>query len=144
MDTFIINDTWTLSKGTHDGMPLLVRFRQALDVVTGEELLPHQLKITWDFTENSDQGLPSERIEPKLEAFENHLIPELERDVQSVLSVVITNNGKRSWYIYTDDIDEFSRRLHAIPQKDDPYPIDIELTRNEGWQFYSDVVEDCS
>ncbi|GHC14411.1 DUF695 domain-containing protein [Cerasicoccus arenae] len=144
MDVFVINDVWTLSKGTHDGLPLLVRFRQGLDIDSGRRLIPHQLKITWGFEDAVDQGLPSEAEERSLEDFENHLIPELERDSQSALAVVITNNGRRSWYIYTNDVEEFSRRLHAIPQKEDPYPIDIALTRNEAWQFYTDIVKNCS
>jgi hypothetical protein len=105
--------------------------------------LPHLLRISWSLRGEIEAGLPSEEETKELERFENRLVPRIENDGLSVLSAVITDSGKRHWYIYVSDVDAVSNDLHNMPQEIEPYPIDLTLHRNEGWRFFRELIESC-
>jgi Family of unknown function (DUF695) len=93
--------------------------------------------------EEAEMGLPSEKETDELEQFENELVPRVEAGNTCVLAAEITENSKRNWYFYLSDVDAFSARLHNVPQKEAPYPIEITLHRNEGWKVFSELIRSC-
>jgi hypothetical protein len=140
---FKLIDTWSIAEIENDGYPIIIRFRNELDILFGKEIYPHLLQVDWKFSSLIKSGMPSRTDANEASKFEDFLIDSIEVDLQSILTFVITNDGLRSWYIYTNNIDEFSNRLHNIPQKDERYPIEIYLSENEGWKSYEDIVRQC-
>lgn len=94
------------------------------------------MKVSWTLRAPTVDGLPNKGEAESLNRFEDFLFKQVERNFQSIVAVVITTFGKREWYIYISDVDEFSAKVHQIPQEEDRYPIEISLTRDEKWKFY--------
>ena len=134
-------DSWTLAEGTNRDVPRLIRIRENLNPAAWELALPHVLRITWTIRGIAERGLPSDVETKALHAFENELVPRVERDGRAVLVAVITELGKRHWYFYLRDVDAFSKELHNMPQKEERYPIELTLDRNERWALFRELIE---
>lgn len=68
-----------------------------------------------------------------------------EHDFHAVLTAVITTNGARQWIFYTSDIDECGQRLTAMPQENEPYPIELTADDDPDWSFLrQNVLAGCS
>lgn len=140
---FELIDNWSIAELENDGHLLIIRFRDKLNSLCGKEVYPHLLQVAWEFSDPSETGMPDRIEASKASEFEDFIVDSIESDLQSVLTFVATSDGFRSWYIYTNDVDEFSNRLHNIPQKKEKYPIEIHLTTNENWKSYDDVRIRC-
>ena len=124
---FELIDSWSIAEVENNGFPIIIRFRNNLDILCGKVLYPHLLQVDWAFPTPSESGMPNRTDAAETSAFEDLLIDSIECDLQSILAFVITHNGFRSWYIYTENVDEFSNRLHNIPQKIEKYPVELFL-----------------
>jgi Family of unknown function (DUF695) len=139
---FELIDSWSIAEVENNGCPIIIRFRSKLDILCGKKLYPHLLQVDWKFSNPSELGMPNRTEAAETSTFEDLLINSIECDLQSILTFVITHNGFRSWYIYTNNVDEFSNRLHNIPQKTERYPVEICLFKNEGWKYYEEIVHE--
>ena len=135
--------TWALAQGTDKTVPRLIRIRENLNPDVLTLALPHLLRISWSMLDNTEMGLPSDKETGELEQFENELVPRVEAGGTCVLAAVITESGKRHWYFYLSDVDAFSEGLHNVPQKHEPYPIEITRHKNEGWNLFRELVANC-
>lgn len=131
-------DTWTLLKRSHEGSPLLVRFRRFVRSVDCAAY-PIRLNIFWQMAKPDHNGFASATEGAALELFENRLVSAVERDRHSVLSVVLTCNGQREFVFHSTDSTEFLRRLSDMPQDIEPYPIEIHSNDDHDWEYYRAV-----
>ena len=74
--------------------------------------------------------------------FEDRLIEATELDAQSVLSLVVTGKGQREYVFHTKATDEFLRRLTDMPQKEEPYPIEIHHVTDPVWEYVDRILGD--
>jgi hypothetical protein len=129
---------WTLVRRDHEGLPLLVRFRQF-----GEELprtrLPERLNIMWQMREPDVNGLTTAAEYEQLEAFEAALVAAVERDGHAVLSAVLTTGGQREFVFHTADPAVFLERLTEMPQQAQRYPIEIHRNHDPRWAYFDAV-----
>ena len=142
-DGLPFGDTWTLAKGTDPTTPRLIRIRENLNPAVLALTLPHLLRVSWSMLDETEMGLPSDKETNELEQFENELVPRVEAGGTCVLAAVITESGKRHWYFYISDINAFSEGLHKVPQKKEPYPIEVTRHKNEGWNLFRELVAGC-
>jgi len=131
----VLEDKWNGAEGTHNDKPLLIRFRPGFRTVTDISGYCMRLDIVWPFTQPDQSGLPGPEELEALEEFENHLVAAYEHDCHAVLTAVITNDGARQWFFYTSDVDECGRRLSEMPQKEEPYPIELTAEEDPDWIF---------
>ena len=136
-------DTWTLATGNDPVMPQLIRIRENLAPEVLVLTLPHLMRVSWSMLDETEAGLPSDKETKELEQFENELVPRVEAGGTCVLAAVITKSCKRHWYFYLSEANDFSERLHDVPQKKERYPIEITRQRNEGWHFFCELVASC-
>lgn len=136
-----VEDRWVVAEGLHDDRPLVIRYRVVTPALLQDR--PHLIRICWDFGPGMD-GLPHGLQGTRHDLFEGRLIDGIEREGCAVLAVVITNDGKRDFYLFGDDVRGFVDRFHGLPQEDEPYPVQIEVTRNESSAFYRGIVASCS
>jgi hypothetical protein len=136
-------DNWTLAKGTDQTVTRLIRIREKLNPEILARTLPHLLRVSWSMLDKTEMGLLSHKETNELEQFENELVPRVEAGGTCVLAAVITESGKRHWYFYLSDVDAFSEGLHNVPQKKEPYPIEVTRHKNEGWNLYRELVASC-
>lgn len=103
-----------------------------------------RLSITWSYSRSSS-GMPSAEDSKQMAEFENALVGLVESDWHGVLAATITNDGSREWIFYVvDDLPETTERIHRVPQKSDPFPIELERTRDSTWEFFSDLLAGMS
>jgi hypothetical protein len=67
--------------------------------------------------------------------FEDRLCAALEADAHAYLAAVLTFDGARQWVFYTDDVAECGRRLEAMPQNEQPYPIELDAFDDPDWSY---------
>jgi hypothetical protein len=79
--------------------------------------------------------MPSTTDSVDMGQFEDRLCEVLEADAQAFLAAVFTFDGARQWVFYTADIEECRRRLEAMPQNAEPYPIEIDAFDDPTWQY---------
>jgi Family of unknown function (DUF695) len=125
---------WTLAKDSCDGNQVLVRFRQ-FPRDFGKVTYSIRLNIFWKMSEVSAIGLPLPAETIRLEEFEDHIVEATEPDQQAVLSMVLTGDSQREFVFHTRDDQVFLARLTAMPQRKDPYPIEIRRSVDPGWQY---------
>ena len=143
MSRLPFGDIWTLARGTNRDVPELIRFRENLNPDELMLTLPHLLRVSWSMLSETEVGLPSDEETKELERFENELVPRVEVGDKGVLAAVITTSCKRHWYFYINHVETFSEGLHNVPQKSEPYPIEVTLHRNEGWNLFRELVASC-
>jgi len=137
-----IDDTWSLGEGKHNDKPLVIRFRQNLLPLAGHPEYPNRLKISWTFRAKTANGMPTPDEGNEMGTFEDRLVEALEKGNQAILTVVVTNDGKRDWYFYTSDVTETGKRINDMPQEKEAYPVQISVARDEAWDFYRDISKD--
>ncbi len=132
---------WTLIEAHGNDGPIIVRHRQFPDGFP-KNRFPHRLNIFWQMSEAAENGMPEDAESGRMQAFEDRLVDATEADKQSILSLVLTGNGQREYVFHTSDTDEFLQRLTDMPQEEDPYPIEIDHTEDDAWEYYDRVLAD--
>lgn len=136
-------DLWAAAEGENNDQPLMIRFRSELRTVADVSGYPELLLINWNY-EPDPQGLPTEASEEAIDDFEDLLLVALEHDCQTVLVCVITNAGSRQWVFYTNSVEEAATRINAMPQKKQPYPIELLTDDDAEWAYFKDnILGEC-
>lgn len=131
--------TWTLAEGEFEGHPLLIRFRsfpQNFERVA----FPERLNVFWSMSDPDKQRLATPEEAMRLEAFEDRLVEAVECDRHSVLSVVLTCDGKREFVFHTADAAGFLQRLTDMPQENLRYPIELHHSEDAGWEYDASII----
>ncbi|MDJ0809365.1 MAG: DUF695 domain-containing protein [Desulfobacterales bacterium] len=136
----IARDKWAGAEGTHNELPLIIRFRNEVSRDCDLEELPQLIRIFWTF-EDSPSGMPSSAESDAMRIFEDRLIDALEPDLSGMLIAAITTNGYREWVYYVRSVEAFSEKLHTMPQEEDPYPIEIQTRNDPEWGYFFNNVK---
>ena len=133
-------DLWTLLQGEYDGNPLLVRYRQ-LDEPFDKAAYPFRINIFWTMVAPDDNGLASDDELTFLDLFEDRIIDAVEADGGSILSLVLTCDGKREFVFHTGDPEAFVQSLTEMPHEEEPYPIEIHCYEDKDWEYDAAVTQ---
>ena len=128
-------DTWALAKGKTEVGPSVLRYRTPILGPEGVEGYNRALRILWPYEAQDTGAMPSIRDSSDMDQFEDRLCGVLEIDAHAILSAVLTFDGARQWIFYTADVGECGRRLEAMPQNIEPYPIEIDAFDDPRWQY---------
>lgn len=129
-------DTWTLAEVERDCGIAMLRFRTP--VLGGSGPAPgshrHYVAVCWPYADEGSGELPGEGPSEAMSTFEDRLCGAVEPDALAALAVVLTFDGARQWVYYTDDVDEFARRLGAMPHDGDArYPVELTTGPDMTW-----------
>ena len=94
---------------------------------------PYTLVITWENRFSTPEGLPVERELEAMGTFELRLGEAVERDSLAVMSLAVTGQNERELVFHTRDVEEFSKRLHEMPEEEERYPIRIVKSDDPAW-----------
>ena len=138
----IKEDIWSLitREGDEEFGPSLLRFRTP--VLGPRDTLGYsqRLRILWAYAEENSGELPSDEETAALEQFENRLCAALEHDDHAALVAVLTFDGARQWVFYTKDHRECGQRIEAMPQNEEPYPIEMDACTDPEWSYLRDEI----
>ena len=133
-------DAWSVAEGTHEGLPLLIRFRPKLLERSDRRLFPIRLSVSWTYSKGAS-GMPSQDDLDEMNHFEDALVRLVETSSHGVFAAAITNAGVREWIFYVeDDLARTSAAIHDVPQKAEPYPLTIERSKDPEWAFFADLL----
>ena len=132
---------WSVADGSHDGSPIVIRFRQFPDSFPRADY-PHRLNLFWSLAVPAENGLPSKSDTEALHLFEDRLVAAVETDNQAILSVVLTGKNQREFVFQTTATQDFLRRLTEMPQEEKRYPIQIEYNEDATWDYFDRVIRD--
>ena len=128
-------DAWAGAEGTHNGLPLIIRFRPEFSQDSNLQVFPQLLQVYWEFG-HAPSGMPSQEESEAMQVFEDRLVNSLESVPEGALTAVVTTNGYREWVLYAKSVESFSEHLHHMPQESDPYPIEIETDFDPNWDYF--------
>ena len=75
-----------------------------------------------------------------MEEFEARVCPVLEHDAHAVLVAILTFDGARQWVFYTRDVPECGKRINAMPQNQERYPIELDAFDDPAWGYLRDAI----
>ena len=84
--------------------------------------------------------MPSPDDSEQMAEFENRFCDAVERDATAILTAVLTFDGARQWVFYTGDVQECGERLANMPQRDEPYPLELATEEDPGWQYLREQI----
>lgn len=136
----IENDRWSVAEGTHQGKPLVIRYRGELSKKPDLRGFPRMVRIVWPYAANAS-GMPDSAASVNMGVFEDRLMDAVEPGQNAILVAVLTNGGQREWLFYTASVAEFGKRLTAMPQEKDRYPIELSSESDPEWSaFYDNIL----
>jgi len=130
---------WSLARSHDDSSAFfLLRFRTPVLLPAEVESHPTRLAILWAFADEDSGAVPDPRTQEAMTVFEDRICSAFESDALAVLTAVLTFDGARQWLFYTRDVNECGRRLNAMPQEREPYPIELAAQTDPGWSYLRD------
>lgn len=136
-----LNDTWFGSETENNEKPVIIRGRQHLkNIIDSKKYIEH-VEFVWTFETITENGIPTPDENIFMQKIEDTLIKHLERDLQSVLSVVYTHDGIRSFIFYTKSVPEFLKRINKALTEFDKLPIEITNEKDLKWELYKGVLK---
>jgi hypothetical protein len=134
------HDAWATSDGVVDPGPFLLRFRVPVLERGQGGAYTRNLVVCWPYADDGTGALPNDAELEAMAVFENRLCAAWESDGVAVLTAVLTFDGARQWVFYTRDVAECGRRIEAMPQEPDPYPIELTTTEDPEWNYLRDRI----
>ncbi len=118
----------------------LIRFRTP--VLGGVDMPGYNWRVAvlWPYAEDGSGALPSPLARKEMDVFEERIFEAWGHDAHAVWVAVLTFDGARQWVFYTGDVDECGRRLAAMPQEAEPYPIEIEVEEDPKWLYLREQI----
>ena len=131
---------WTGAEGWNGDHPLLLRFRN-FDEAFPKGRYPIRLNVLWQMVESDVNGWATEAEFQKISTFEDRLVEAVEQDNQSILTVVLTYDGKKEFVFQSQDEETFLDRLIKMPQEAERYPIAINKNLDAEWDYFASMAE---
>jgi hypothetical protein len=128
-------DKWALATASGETGPLVLRYRTPILGPDNVEGYHRVLRILWPYEAEDTGAMPSASDSVDMGQFEDRLCDVLEFDAHAFLAAVLTSDGARQWVFYTADVGECGRRLEAMPQNVERYPIEIDAFDDPAWQY---------
>ncbi len=137
-----IGDTWTISEGLEDELPVLYRFRVGVPEGISLHEYPYLLSILWQYEIENPSGMPSKHQNEQQLGFDDAL-DQMDNIGHGMLMAAITGNGRREWIWYVNDTQEWLKKLHISLEWHPVYPLNIEQTEDIGWLTWKALRDGC-
>ena len=133
-------DHWRMAHGYAGTAPFILRFREPLPGPVDVPGYDRVLRVLWAFAEEDLDAMPDDDTCRALASFEDDLCGALEQDLTAALMAVLTFDGARQWVFYTRDLAACGQRINALPQKEDPYPLELDSFIDREWRYVRDLL----
>lgn len=134
-------DKWSVAEVTTESGRALLRYRTPVLAASEADGYVRVLRVLWPYADEGSGEMPDQACSDAMAQFENRLCPALELDAHAYLAAVLTSDGARQWVFYTDDVAECGRRLEAMPQNEEPYPIELDAFDDPDWSYLHNLLK---
>jgi hypothetical protein len=132
-------DPWIVAEGEADGLPLIVRMREAPPPGVDTQQYPHLVTVCWTFDGSDTGGLPGSKLLNRMSELEDRL-DALEGADLGYMMVSLTGSGQKTWLWYVRNIEVYMEKLNeAIGRAPVPYPIELEAAEDPGWESFQTI-----
>jgi hypothetical protein len=129
------DDVWSVSKGTNNGKPMLVRINTSVRQYAGHPELPHRLEIAIPLRAPNESGMPDNEEADQLGEIEERLFRAIGTSGRVVL--VITTGGMREFVSYVGSPDEGARIFAAVRTGTTTHKVQHYVQADPKWEAYS-------
>jgi len=126
--------TWNEARGRYEERAIQARFR-VFSPQFPRAGYPERLNVFWRMAESGEDGLGTVQEIDKLAIFERRLAEAVEADRHTILSVILTWNGRREFVLHTADVAGFTQRLGTMPHEEADYPLEIQADHDPEWAY---------
>jgi hypothetical protein len=105
---------WKTKEITHEGFPLLLRYREGIDVSSYKAAFPKLAVITHEFSQVRQNGLPDPDYNDSLFQFDSDIRSAFEERNCGCAILIETFGGKRRYYIYVLSTIDIAETLSSI------------------------------
>jgi len=132
--------TWATATSTNatNGRVIIFRYIDTFAPGFNKASQPVRAIIQWKYTIEANKGMPTVEERQRMDAMEDFLDPELEKDGFASLALVSTGERLREWIYYCKSEDEFMRRLNKALGGRPKVPIEVLLAPDAQWKSYED------
>lgn len=99
----------------------------------------HELSVSVILKQPDERGMPSTDETSLLHEFEDAIRPHLQAELESVLAMVITCDGSRTFVFYTRDVENAIRRLQSIQPSFVHLQVDVSGRLDPRWTQFNRV-----
>ncbi len=131
-----IPESWSILKSENNGKPMLIRKNVGCDKIAGNKNYSTGCGIAFQVKFPDENGLPQIEKEPELNNLEDDIFEIFEKDLNSIVPIVITTSGFREYVIYTKDLQEFQNRLSKLQAKYKQYELTSYNKEDVNWKTY--------
>jgi hypothetical protein len=132
----IIPNQWVIAQSADDKGPLIIRANLGLESIRRHADFAHQLGVAIPVKRPNHAGLPDGPELAELKAIEDVLIPELERDQESISAVVLTGGAVREYILYTRAPEAALDRVRAVRAGVTTHELQYIVHHDPQWMFY--------
>lgn len=138
------DDRWivgqTDDETSEDGGGLIVRCRAALPPAEARKAWAHLILVGWPCEDEDASGMPSEKEDRQMDAFETAVTAALEASGAAVLAASITGGGVREWRFYAIGPDAFMDALNTALENHPEYPLEFEAFDDPEWNALAELL----
>ena len=139
----IAENVYFTAKGEQDGYPVIYRSMQSVPGGQKEADFPILVNIYWPFELSANNGMPDDETNYDQIKFEDAL-EVLDKNDVSHLMLVIIGNGRKEWYWYVKDSNDWMSQLNNLLKAHQVYPLQIEIIKEHYWATYHGFVSSVS
>jgi hypothetical protein len=121
--------------GEENGKPLIFRSIKSVPEGSKESDYPYLINVYWPYKAENEGGMPNADSNDAQIEFEDAL-ERLDIAGISHLMLVVTGNGRKEWFWYVKDIDDWMNQFNASLAGKPVYPIQIENRHQPDWSQY--------
>ncbi len=131
-----IPESWSILQSENNGKPMLIRKNVGCEKIEGNKNYSTGCGIAFQVKFPDENGLPNAEKEPELNTLEDDIFEIFEKDLNSIIPIVITTSGFREYVIYTKDLSEFQNRLSKLKEKHKQYELTSYNKEDGNWKTY--------
>ncbi len=98
-----VADSWSLSQGSHDGHPLIVRVNRGVAEAVGHPAFAHQVGVAFPLHSPDANGFPGAEETEQLDEIEELVVARLGADRQCLHVATLSTGGMRELVFYSSD-----------------------------------------
>jgi hypothetical protein len=131
------NDPWLTNIVEHEGFPLALRVRPAIDTPENRSAYRRLLLVTHELAQVRANGLPESDYNQSLAGFDRDMFQFLECQGDGMVAFVETFAGKRTYYAYVDTGATFKARFAELKAKYPQHALSVGFREEPNWETYN-------
>lgn len=133
--------SWVQSSGTLNDKPISIQHVQDWQQAKESGAFGICVQIAWNAEKiDADTGFPALGEQVQILTLGEQL-QALGASGNSILAMVITNDGVNQWVIYVKDLEQFKQELANVGDSEANYPIEMVANQDPDWNTFTQVYQ---